>query len=195
MYLRALHSGTLLCRWLLHKHLWNLMATLEIWPFLDVGESQDLGWVFCTWLYLHEAIFLYALLSGGMVAEIFCYSCKHTHLSFASDLTWQSLPPDPSLKRHLASQAESQLYPNMLLTSSIQCDPLDHIHADVPIRREIPRQKTKHLLLYEFVFSVFIYKPSKAPHQGIYIQRRNTSVAEISAWDWWGGITESASAH
>lgn len=142
---RALPSGTLLCRWLLHKHLWNLMATLEIWPFLDVGESQDLGWVFCTWLYLHKAIFLCALLSGGMVAEIFCYSCKHTHLRFASDLTWQSLPLDPSLKRHLASQAESQLYPNMLLTSSIQCEPLDHIHAVVPMWREIPRQKTKHI--------------------------------------------------
>lgn len=53
-------------------------------------------------------------------------------------------------------------------------------YADVPVKAELPRQKTKHLLLllYEFVLFVIIHKPNKAPSQGLRIQRRNTSVDE-----------------
>lgn len=80
---------------------------------------------------------------------------------------------------------KSQIYPSMIPTSSIQPNPLDHIHADVPVKAEAPRQKTKHLLLllYEFVLFVIIHKPNKAPSQGICIQRINTLVDESLVWD------------
>lgn len=65
------------------------------------------------------------------------------------------------------------MYPSMIPTSSIQHDPLDHIHADVPVKAAASGYKTKHLLLllYDFVLFVIIHKPNKAPSQGIYIQR------------------------
>ncbi len=60
----------------------------------------------------------------------------------------------------------------MMLTSLIECDLLA-VHAGVQVKQEIPRQRTKHLLLlaYEFVLSVVTYKPNKAPSQVVYVQR------------------------